>query len=50
MDAQPDGLKFRATIFEAIPQHQQDHANQPELVKFRIAVNEDQFEEFVTYT
>ena len=50
MDAQPDGLKFRATIVEEITQHQRDHAKQPELVKVRISVNNDQCEETVTYT
>ena len=49
MDAQPDGQKFRAIIAEAITQHQQDHAKQPELVKFRISVNDDQCKETVTY-
>ena len=49
MDAQPDGQKFRATIVEAITQHQQDHSNQPELVRFRISVNEDQFKEVLTF-
>ena len=48
MDAQPDGQKLRATMVEATTQHQQDHANQPELVKFRISVNDDQYEEIVT--
>ena len=50
MDAQPDGQQFRATIVEAITQYQQVHANQPELEKFRISVNDDQYEETGTYT
>ena len=49
MDAQPEGQKFRASIVEVITQHQQEHANQPELVNFRIYVKDDQHEETVTY-
>ena len=49
MNAQPDGQQFRVTIAKAITQHQHDHANQPELVEFRIPVNDDQCEETMTY-
>ena len=49
MDAQPDGQTFRAAIVEGITPHQQDYAKQPELVKFRISVNNEQYEATVTY-
>lgn len=49
LDAQPDGPQFRFTVVEAITQHQQDHAQQPEHVKIRIPDNINPYKETATH-
>ena len=49
MDTQEDGQKFRARIVECITKHESDVRRSDEHVQFRISVNEDEYEEIITY-
>jgi hypothetical protein len=49
MDQQPDGTKHRARIVELIEDHNHSHLNSKEHTKFRVLVNNDTYEEIMTY-
>ena len=42
MDQQDDGQKFRARVIEAINAYDEKVANNPELLRFRCSINNDQ--------
>ena len=44
-----DGQRFRAKIVEAIVDHEQDLAKNPDKVKFLCSVNGDEYEEILSY-
>jgi hypothetical protein len=49
MDTQEDGQRFRAHIVECISDHESNVCCSDDHVKFRISVNEDEYEEIITY-
>jgi hypothetical protein len=49
MDTQEDGQRFRACIVEFISDHESNVRRSDDHVKFRISVNEDKYEETITY-
>jgi hypothetical protein len=49
MDTQEDGQRFRARIVECISDHESNVRRSDDHVKFRISVNEDEYEETITY-
>jgi hypothetical protein len=49
MDELEDGQKHRARIVEAVQDHEDDVATSPDHVKFKVSVNEDQYEEILSY-
>jgi hypothetical protein len=49
MDTQEDGQRFRAHIVECISDHESNVRHSDDHVKFRISVNEDEYEETITY-
>ena len=49
MEQQEDGTKHRARIVELIEDHQYAHKNSKEHTRFRLSVNNDQYEETMTY-
>ncbi len=49
MNEQEDGQRFRARIVEAIEQHENTHAKESALHKFRVSVNDDQYKEILSY-
>jgi hypothetical protein len=49
MDTQEDGQRFRAHIVECISDHKSIVRHSDDHVKFRISVNEDEYEEIITY-
>jgi hypothetical protein len=49
MDTQEDGQRFRARIVECISDHESNIRHSDDHVKFRISVNEDEYEETITY-
>jgi hypothetical protein len=49
MDTQEDGQRFRARIVECISDHESNVRRLDDHVKFRISVNEDEYEETITY-
>jgi hypothetical protein len=49
MDTQEDGQRFRAHIVECISDHESNVCHSDDHVKFRISVNEDEYEETITY-
>jgi len=49
MDPNEDGSQFQARIIEAIEQHDADLAQDEVLHKFRVSVNDDQYEEILSY-
>jgi hypothetical protein len=49
MDTQEDGQRFRAHIIECISDHESNVRRSDNHVKFRISVNEDEYEEIITY-
>jgi hypothetical protein len=49
MDTQEDGQRFRACIVECISNHKSNICHSEDHVKFRISVNEDEYEEIITY-
>ena len=49
MDEREDGQRFRAKILEAIAENDAELAKQPDRIKFLVSVNNDMYEETVTY-
>jgi hypothetical protein len=49
MDTQEDGHRFRAHIVECISDHESNVHHSDDHVKFRISINEDEYEEIITY-
>jgi hypothetical protein len=49
MDTQEDGQRLRAYIVEYISDHESNIRRSDDHVKFRISVNEDEYEEIITY-
>jgi hypothetical protein len=49
MDTQEDGQRFRACIVECISDHESNVRRSDDHVKFRISINEDEYEEIITY-
>jgi hypothetical protein len=49
MDTQEDGQRFRARIVECISDHESNVPHSDDHVNFRISVNEDEYEETITY-
>jgi hypothetical protein len=49
MDTQEAGQRFRARIVECISDHESNVRRSNDHVKFRISVNEDEYEETITY-
>jgi hypothetical protein len=49
MDTQEDGQRFHARIIECISDHESNICHSDNHVKFRISVNEDEYEEIITY-
>jgi hypothetical protein len=49
MDTQEDGQRFRARIVECISNHESNVCRSDDHVKFQISVNEDKYEEIITY-
>jgi hypothetical protein len=49
MDEQEDGQKCRGQIVELLEDHESNLEDNPTRIKFRVAVNEYQAEEIITY-
>jgi hypothetical protein len=49
MDTQEDGQRFRACIVECISNYESNVRHSDNHVKFWISVNEDEYEEIITY-
>ena len=49
MDKTEDGQQHRARITELVEGHQRDMEQRPELIKFKVSMNQDQYEELLTY-
>jgi hypothetical protein len=49
MDTQEDGQRFHARIVECISDHKSNVRHSDNHVKFQISVNEDEYEEIITY-
>jgi hypothetical protein len=49
MDTQEDGQRFRAHIIECISDHESNVRHSDDHIKFQISVNEDKYEEIITY-
>ena len=49
MDKWEDGLHFCTCIVEYIIEHEQGHNTNEENIKFWCSVNEDEYEEIITY-
>jgi hypothetical protein len=49
MDTQEDGQRFRTCIVEYISDHESNVRHSDDHVKFRISINEDEYEEIITY-
>jgi hypothetical protein len=49
MDTQEDGQRLCACIIECISDHEANVRHSDDHVKFRISVNEDEYEEIITY-
>jgi hypothetical protein len=49
MDSQDDGQRFRARIVDLVEDHQSKVRKSDHHHKFRISVNDDQYEEVITY-
>jgi hypothetical protein len=49
MDTQEDGQRFCACIVECISDHESNVRRSDDHVKFRISVNEDKYEQIITY-
>ena len=44
-----EGIRYRAKIIEILQDHEDNRTNDIRFIKFRCSVNDDQFEEIVTY-
>ena len=44
-----DGQRFRGKVIEALIENRRDLSNQPDRIKFRCSVNDDEFEEILSY-
>jgi hypothetical protein len=49
MDTQEDGQRFHARIVEYISDHESNIRHSDDHVKFQISINEDEYEEIITY-
>ena len=49
MKPEEDGQRFRAKVVEAIAEDENQLANHPERIRFRCSVNNEQFEDIVSY-
>ena len=49
MDHRDDGQRFRARIVELLEDHESDVEQNPTRLKFRCSVNDDEFEELISY-
>ena len=49
LDQREDGQKFRAKIVEAVNDHEDKVQSNPELLRFRCSINNDEFEEIMAY-
>ena len=49
MEEQEDGQKFRARIVEAMNSHEDEVIRNPDLLKFKCSINNDQYEEVMAY-
>jgi hypothetical protein len=49
MGTQEDGQRFRACIVECISNHESNVGHSDDHVKFWISINEDEYEEIITY-
>ena len=49
LDSQEDGQRFRARIVQCIKDHESDVRTSKEHNKFRISVNDDEYEDVITY-
>jgi len=49
MSPQEDGQRFRSSIVELIKDHSDQVINDPAYLKFKCLINEDLFEEIITY-
>jgi hypothetical protein len=49
MDTQENGQRFRACIVECISDHESNVRHSDDHVKFQISINEDEYEETITY-
>ena len=44
-----DGQRFRGKILEALDEGNRDLQNNPERIKFRCSINDDEYEEVLSY-
>jgi len=49
LDPQEDGQRFRARIIEAVEDHNAKLHQWPKRFKFRCSINDDQYEEILSY-
>ena len=49
LDANEDGERFKAKIIEAIDIHDNDLKNDPEHMNYRCNINDDAYEEILSY-
>ena len=49
MEERDDGQRFRARIVEAIEQYDRDFAANEDVHKFRVSINDDEYEELLSY-
>ena len=49
LDPEDDGQRFRGKIIEAIVENEQELNNHPDCIKFRCSINDEQFEEIISY-
>ena len=47
LDQREDGQKFRANIVEAVNAHEDKVQSNPDLLRFRCSINNDEFEEIM---
>ena len=49
MDKQEDGQRFRARIVQALEEHDDKLENNADRIKFKVSINNDEYEEILTY-
>ena len=49
MKPRDDGQRFQAHIVDCIESHEDTFTKQPEHIKFRCSINDDQYDELLTY-